>query len=104
MNWTDLCSDGALEEGGAIAVAVGAREIALFRVDGHVYATDNQCTHEEARLCDGFLLDHEIECPLHQARFDVRDGRATCEPAVEPLRTWPVRIESGRIWVDLNGA
>ena len=61
------------------------QEIALYGVDGEVYATDNLCTHGNARLCDGFLMGHEIECPLHQGRFDVRDGRALCSPL---RKTW----------------
>jgi len=103
-SWTELCDEAAVGEGDVVAVAAGGREVALYRVEGRVYATDNACTHDEAPLCDGFLLDHEIECPLHQARFDIRDGRVMCEPAVEPLRTWPVRIEAGRVWIDLSGA
>lgn len=102
--WTELCDETAVGEGDVIAVLAARREIALYRVEGRVYATDNACTHEDASLCDGFLLDHEIECPLHQARFDIRDGRVMCEPAVEPLRTWPVRIDGGRVWIDLSGA
>ncbi len=99
--WIDLIDAAALAEGDAVAVtaafAAGPRELALFRVDGEVYATDNVCTHADARLCDGFLIGHEIECPLHQARFDIRDGRVTCEPATEPIATWPVKIDGGPV-------
>ena len=77
------------------------QEIALYGVDGEVYATDNLCTHGNARLCDGFLMGHEIECPLHQGRFDVRDGRALCSPLRENLVTYPVRIEDGIVFVAL---
>lgn len=104
--WTDVIDETALPEGSVLAVAApfaaGPREIALYRVDGRVFATDNVCTHADARLCDGFLIGHEIECPLHQARFDVRDGRVTCEPAIEPVATWPVRIDGGRVWVEID--
>ena len=82
-NWTDVAAEADLFEGAGIPVAPGGRDIALFSVDGEVFATDNLCTHGNARLCEGFLLDHEIECPVHQGRFDVRDGRPTCAPATE---------------------
>lgn len=48
-----------------IGVLIGGRDIALYRVDGEVFATDNLCSHGQARLCDGFLLGHEIEFPFH---------------------------------------
>ena len=61
----------------------------IYTVGDAVYATDNICTHGQARLCDGFLDGHEIECPLHQGKFDVRDGRPTCEPVDEAAAQLP---------------
>lgn len=100
--WTDAMAADALRADDVVGVEVAGRDLAIYSVAGAVYATDNTCTHGHARLCDGFLLDHEIECPLHQGRFDVRDGRPTCEPAAEPLRCHPVKIEAGRVWVQLG--
>jgi naphthalene 1,2-dioxygenase system ferredoxin subunit len=99
--WTDAMGVDALRPDDVVGVEVAGRDLAIYRVGGAVYATDNLCTHGHARLCEGFLLDHEIECPLHQGRFDVRDGRPTCAPGVEPLRCHPVKIEAGRVWVQL---
>jgi len=81
----------------AIAVVAGGREIAIYLVDGAVYATANRCTHGDALLCDGFLEGHEIECPHHQGRFDVRTGEATAAPAEVALATWPARVVGGRV-------
>ena len=81
----------------AIAVDVGGREVAVYLVDGTVYATANRCTHGDASLCDGFLEGHEIECPFHQGRFDVRTGMATAAPAEIALATWPARLVDGKI-------
>ena len=88
--WFDDCG---------IAVPLAGREVALFRIDGQVWATDNQCSHGDARLCEGFVEGHEVECPFHQGRFDVRTGAATCGPATEPVRRWPVKIEGGRVFL-----
>ena len=63
-NWTDVAAEADLFEGAGIPVAPGGRDIALFAVDGEVFATDNLCTHGNARLCDGFVEGREIECPL----------------------------------------
>lgn len=85
----------------AVAVTVGGREIAIYLVDGAVFATDNRCTHGDARLCEGFLDGHEIECPHHQGRFDVRTGAATCAPADRSLQTYPVRLDGERVLLSI---
>ncbi len=100
--WIDVAAADDVPEGDVIGVSADGRSLALYGVEGEVYATDDTCTHGHARLCDGFLEGHEIECPLHQGKFDVRTGRATCSPAEQDLRTYPVRIEAGRVYVDLG--
>jgi naphthalene 1,2-dioxygenase system ferredoxin subunit len=101
--WLDATDEADVPDDDVIGVEVAGRDIALYRVEGSIFATDNLCTHGHARLCDGFLEGHEIECPLHQGKFDVRDGSATCAPATEALRCYPVRIEGGRVFLQLQG-
>ncbi|MFP8778364.1 non-heme iron oxygenase ferredoxin subunit [Hydrogenophaga sp. RWCD_12] len=101
-NWTDVAAEADLFEGAGIPVAPGGRDIALFSVDGEVFATDNLCTHGNAKLCDGFVEGHEIECPFHQGRFDLRSGAPTFAPCTEAIKTWPVKIEAGRVLLDLG--
>ncbi len=100
-NWVDALSADELPTDDVVGVAVAGRDVAIYAVGGAVYATDNICTHGQARLCDGFLEGHEIECPLHQGRFDLRTGEATFGPAWAPVRVFPVRIVEGRVQVDL---
>ena len=100
--WIVAASRDASPEDDVIGVIVGGREIALYGVDGEVYATDNACTHGNARLCDGFLEGHEIECPLHQGKFDVRTGAAMCAPLTAAVRRYPIRIEADKVYVDLS--
>lgn len=102
QNWIDAAAADAVPEEDVVAVTVAGKEVALYGVDGEVYATDNICTHGHARLCDGFLEGTEIECPLHQGKFDVRTGKAMCAPLSEDIRTYPVKIENGRVFVDLG--
>jgi nitrite reductase/ring-hydroxylating ferredoxin subunit len=67
--------------------------VCLYNIGGTIYATDDACTHGEASLADGFIVDStEIECPYHQGRFDVRTGKATKAPCMVDLRTYRVRI------------
>ncbi|GJH32475.1 non-heme iron oxygenase ferredoxin subunit [Paraburkholderia hospita] len=100
--WIDVAAQADLTDNDVVAVQAGGREIALYSVDGEVYATDNICTHGHARLCDGFLEGSEIECPLHQGRFDVRTGKAMCAPLTDDLRSFPVKIVDARVIVQIG--
>jgi len=101
-NWIDALSADDLPTDDVIGVVVGGRDIAIYAVGDAVYATDNICTHGQARLCDGFLDGHEIECPLHQGKFDVRSGQPTCDPVTEAIRSYPVRIDGQRVYLELD--
>ncbi len=101
-NWTDVAAEADLFEGAGIPVAPSGHDIALYLQEGQVFATDNLCTHGNAKLCDGFLEGFEIECPFHQGRFDIRTGAATLAPCAEAVKSWPVKVEGGRVFVDLS--
>lgn len=101
-DWIDAAAQNEVPQDDVIAVTAGGREVALYGVDGEVYATDNVCSHGQARLCEGFLEGHEIECPLHQGKFDVRTGAPTCAPVTTAIRSYPVKIEGGRVWLALD--
>ena len=101
-NWIDAMAAEDLPTDDVIGVAANGRDLALYTVGDAVFATDNLCTHGHARLCDGFLEGHEIECPLHQGKFDVRTGAPTCAPATDAIRCYPVKIEGGRVWLALD--
>lgn len=74
------------------ACTLGQFEIAVYLIDGTYYATSNICTHASALLTDGALEGCEIECPLHNARFDVRTGAALSSPAEVDLETFSTRV------------
>ena len=101
-HWIDAAAQDDLWDDSGTSVVLNGLEIALFRGGDAAYATDNLCSHGQARLCDGFVEGHEIECPLHQGRFDLRTGQASAEPAVEAIKTYPVRIEGGRVYVQIE--
>jgi naphthalene 1,2-dioxygenase system ferredoxin subunit len=100
-NWIDVLAVEAVPEADVTAVNVGGQEIALYEVEGEIFATDNLCTHGAARMSDGFLEGREIECPLHQGKFDVCTGKALCAPLIENIRIYPVRIENQRVFVNM---
>ncbi|RKP44145.1 non-heme iron oxygenase ferredoxin subunit [Trinickia fusca] len=102
--WTRIASLSELPSNDVVAIQAGDRDIAVYRLDDGVFATDNLCTHGNARLCDGFLLDDEIECPLHQGRFDIRTGKALCAPLTRDLRAYPVKVDGDEVYVNLADA
>jgi naphthalene 1,2-dioxygenase system ferredoxin subunit len=101
-NWIDAIARDAVPEGDVVGFVVSGKDIAFYEVDGEVFATDNLCTHGAARLSDGFLEGNEIECPLHQGRFDVCTGKAMCAPLTEDIKTYPVKIENMRVMLRLD--
>jgi apoptosis-inducing factor 3 len=103
MVWHNAARLDALGDGDVIGVEVDGTLVALYRIGGAIYATDGMCTHATGLLADGWVEDGAIECPLHQARFDIRTGKALCEPATEDLRIYPVKIEGADVLIDLEG-
>ena len=100
--WVKAASRSTLGEGDVIGVLVGGKEIALYDLDGTVYATDDICTHAYAKLSDGWLDKGEIECPLHAGRSDVKTGKATAPPCTEDLKSYPVRVVGDDIQIKLD--
>ena len=95
---------GELAPGTMKRVDLRGRRILLVNVAGRVCAVDDTCTHEDASLSTGVLRGELVKCPLHGSRFNVCTGKALEEPAEVDLRTYPVRLEGGRILVDLRAA
>jgi phenylpropionate dioxygenase-like ring-hydroxylating dioxygenase large terminal subunit len=106
MAWQKVASLGDFGDRDAIGIEVAGTPIALFRLGNEVHATSGACTHEFALLADGFVEtdDGSVECPLHQALFDIRTGKALCAPATENLKVYPVRIDGSDILIDMDGA
>jgi len=81
----------------------GGHELALFRVDGRVYALDNACLHVGGPLAEGFVEDGVVTCPWHEWRYRLVDG-ARIGPGDLAVRTYEVRIEAGEVWVTVGSA
>src|SRR3954452_22655140 len=100
--WHKLASLDDIPDEGALETGTPGHPLALYKVEGKVYCTGNMCTHAEAFLSDGYLDGFEIECPLHGARFDIRDGRVLCQPASKDIATYVIRIDDGQVYVDID--
>lgn len=73
-------------------VTAKGRDIALFNLDGEFFALDNLCTHDNGPLAEGDISGHEVICPFHGARFDIRTGEVLGPPAYEAVPHYDVRV------------
>jgi nitrite reductase/ring-hydroxylating ferredoxin subunit len=96
MVWTRAAGVAELKERRVMDAMIGQEEIALYWVDDAAYATHNICTHAFARLSDGYLDGDCIECPIHQALFDVKTGTA-----FTAVKTYPCRTDGDDVLVDI---
>lgn len=94
----EVCRAEALGEGEAMRFVADV-PISVFRAEGEFYAVDDTCSHSDASLADGFVDGCFVECPLHAALFDLRTGVPQCLPAKRPLRTHPVVVSEGVVYV-----
>jgi len=100
--WHKAAETSALADKQVIAVEMGGIEIALFRLDDGYFATSNICTHQFAFLSEGYVDKGCVECPLHQAFFDIRTGAVVEGPPEAPLKTFPVKVEGTDILIALD--
>ena len=97
-NWIRVCAQSELLPGEHKIAYDGDVPIAVYNIDGDLYAIEDVCTHDGGELASGALHGFEVECPRHGARFDVRTGDVLCPPAYEPVAKFPVKIENGSVY------
>ncbi|MES0372203.1 MAG: non-heme iron oxygenase ferredoxin subunit [Mariprofundaceae bacterium] len=100
--WVDVCAENDLKPGERRVVSTDVAEIAIFNLDGELYAIEDICTHDGGELASGQCDGDQIICPRHGARFCIRNGKALTPPAYEDVETFPVRIDQARIQIDID--
>lgn len=101
-DWIDVCAFDDIDDEDVLRFDHAGSTYAIYRLGDKVYATDGLCTHEKIHLADGLVMEHVIECPKHNGRFDIRDGRALGAPVCVNLRTWPARLSEGRVQIQVT--
>ncbi len=101
-DFVKICRDDEIADGEIRQARVGDSSILLARYDGRLYALDDFCSHDGAALGDGDIVDGQIQCPRHGARFDLKTGAATQMPAVVGIETFDVKIDNGDIYVAIE--
>jgi nitrite reductase/ring-hydroxylating ferredoxin subunit len=100
--WVRTVPDTELADGTTIGADVEGRQVLLYRNGAEVHALDNTCSHAGGVLSRGEVAGCIVTCPLHGARFDLRDGRVVRGPAHHPQPVLPARTRNG--WIEVRGS
>lgn len=101
--WIAACQVGDIEPEDVVPFQHEGVDYAIYRSpDDDFYATAGHCTHERMLLCDGLVMDNTIECPKHNGRFDYTTGKAAGAPVLVDLRTYPVRVADGTVFIGIG--
>lgn len=98
-DWIDVGPSSAVTETQTLSTEVDGYPIVVVRCGPLLHAVEERCTHDGESLAGAEIEKCEIICPRHGARFDLRTGDALSPPAYEPIKTFGVREQDGRIFV-----
>ena len=102
-NWIEVGPLDGIEQEDVMRFDHDGKTFAVYRsMEGEVYCTDGLCTHERVHLADGFVEGYQIECPKHQGAFDYRSGEPLRLPVCVELKTYPAKVEAGRVSIDIS--
>jgi 3-phenylpropionate/trans-cinnamate dioxygenase ferredoxin subunit len=103
VTWVAVCPVEELPPGQMRLLRTGLLDVGVYNIDGELRALEDRCSHDDGPLCEGDWDPEEgvVVCPRHGANFDIRTGEPLTLPAFEPVDTYPVRIESGVVEVDI---
>jgi 3-phenylpropionate/trans-cinnamate dioxygenase ferredoxin component len=98
--WIDVGGSDSVQETAPYSAEVDGIPIVVVRCGSELYAVEDRCTHDGEALGEAEVESCQIICPRHGAHFCLRTGEALTPPAYEPLRTYHVREEGGRVLVE----
>lgn len=102
-NWIDACATDDIDEEDVARFDYEGRTFAIYHSpDGNFFATEGLCTHEKIHLADGLVMGDIIECPKHNGRFNYKTGQAKGAPVCINLTIYLVRIQAGRVFVNVQ--
>jgi nitrite reductase/ring-hydroxylating ferredoxin subunit len=97
---TRLCRTDEVTPDTPLRVETGDEAYAVFQADDGYFVTADLCSHGPGSLAEGYLDGHEIECPFHQGRFDIRSGAPTAAPCFVPVRVWTPQVVNGELFIE----
>ena len=101
-NWIRACAREEIEIEDLVRFDYGERTFAIYRSpNDEFYCTDGLCTHEDVHLENGLVIEHIIECPMHNGQFDYRTGKAMRSPVCVDLVIYPVKVEGNHVFIQI---
>ncbi len=101
MRWIGVCDAEQIQEDLPFSSVVEGKEIGIYLVNGEYYALEDICPHAYAILSQGFVEDGKVECPLHEAVFDIKTGQCLHGPGGRNLKQYPIRVYERQIQITL---
>lgn len=101
MAWIDVAAHERLVARRWMEVEAGRHAVLLYDVEGQVFATAAVCPHHAAWLSQGSFAGEYVDCPRHQGRFHIPTGEMVRGPICEALRVFAVKVECGRVWLEV---
>jgi 3-phenylpropionate/trans-cinnamate dioxygenase ferredoxin subunit len=101
-NWILACATDDIDDEDLLRFDYADKTFCIYNTAKGFYATDGMCTHEDEHLEFGMVIGMVVECPLHQGRFNILTGEALSAPVCVDLKTYPVKIENGEIYLDVS--
>lgn len=108
--WTKVTSLSACIPNGGVCVKLGDEQIAIFNVAmKEWYAVQNLCPHQAQMVLSRGLIgdakgEPKVACPLHKNQFSLATGEHLGGTAEWKLKTYPIKLEDGDIYLDLTTA
>jgi p-cumate 2,3-dioxygenase ferredoxin subunit len=76
-------------------------QVALYDIDGTVFATTDHCPHDDCLLSEaGEIYDDVVECSCHGSGFDIASGRNVNPPAADSLAVFAVELRGNEVFVE----
>lgn len=94
-----VCKLEDLKENLPFPVEVDDYDITIIKHAGRVFALLDRCSHQDFPLSTGEVAGGVVRCRAHGAEFDLATGKVLKAPALVGVRTFPVKVEDGDVWV-----
>jgi nitrite reductase/ring-hydroxylating ferredoxin subunit len=102
MEMRDMSAE-EIAPGSCKSGVIDGKQVTIFNLEGKLYATQAECTHRGGPLCEGAIWGEIVTCPWHGSEFNIRTGEVITGPADEPLETYDVSVEGGKIVLGVEG-
>jgi 3-phenylpropionate/trans-cinnamate dioxygenase ferredoxin subunit len=100
--WHFVCLPEEIEKEDVMGFELEGNCYAVYRTKSGYYASEGLCPHERSRLSDGLVIGEYIECPKHNSRFYIPTGKVRRVPAKRDLKTYPVKIDKGKLYIGIS--